>query len=473
MSINILNTTKTIAVSNIKIVRENKKNYVYVPVSNALFEIDDTIHFILTSKLKSTTEIYNQLKDKINEIEFKNIIDALIENKLINYVEEKTLISTEKFKNISAITLMMVQECNLRCKYCYAGDGEYNEKGRMSLKTAIAAVDFLIAQSGNRNNLSIVFFGGEPLLNFDVLKKIVEYANTQSELYNKNISYSMTCNGTLINKDITKFIVENKIAVQVSVDGNENAHDINRFYGNKKGSYEVIIKRTEELRNKRKLGVRSTITPENTDLVEIYNHLFDLNFRSIYAAPAIQMFTEEQFIELNESYNSLIQYFEELVENEEFHKAVKINNIMKNLERIHAGYESTYSCGAEVNFLAVDINGDFYPCHRFVNNKEYKQGDIFEGVNEVSKTDFLMEAHVSNRLNCNSCWAKNLCGGGCHHENLEMTGKVTNPPKQYCTLTRKQLEGCLHLYLRLTEEQKEILLEKNKEKEFVRNGNQN
>ncbi|MGE7693623.1 PapB family radical SAM/SPASM ranthipeptide maturase [Lysinibacillus sp. NPDC094177] len=473
MSIHMETSKKEIKVSNIKMLEDNHKKYIYVPSINGLFEIDDTIYYILSSHNKSMAEIYNQLKEKIEENEFYNIIDSLIENKIINDTNEKKPLETEKIKNISALTLMMVQECNLRCKYCYAGDGEYNEKGRMSIKTAKSTIDYLMVQSGERDDLSIVFFGGEPLLNFSVIKQTVEYAKLQAKLHNKKIGFSMTCNGTLINKEITKYILENNIAVQVSVDGNQDEHDFNRFYGNKKGSYDVIINRTKELREQKQLGVRATITPENVDLVEIYNHLFELNFRSIYAAPAIQMFSEEQFTDLSESYNTLISYFEELVNNKEYYKAVKLNNIMKNLERIHIGHESTYFCGAEVNFLAVDINGDLYPCHRFVNNKEYKQGNIFEGINSISKSEFLAEAHVSNRLNCNNCWAKNLCGGGCHHENLEMTGKVTMPPLHYCILTQKQLEATLYLYLRLTEEQREILLEKKNTKEFVRNGNQN
>lgn len=187
----------------------------------------------------------------------------------------------------------------------------------------------------------------------------------------------------------------------------------------------------------------------------------------------MQMFTEDQFIELSKSYNELIYYFEYLVNRREYSKAVKLNNIMKNLERIHIGHESTYFCGAEVNFLAVDINGDLYPCHRFVNNKEYKQGNIFEGTYSIARSKFLEEAHVSNRLNCTKCWAKNLCGGGCHHENLESTGKVTTPPLHYCILTQKQLEATLHLYLRLSDEQRELLLEKKNTREFVKNGNQN
>lgn len=363
---------------------------------------------------------------------------------------------------------MMVQECNLRCKYCYAGDGEYNEKGRMSLETATKAVDYLIGQSGERHDLTIVFFGGEPLLNFDVIKKTVEYANVQEKLKGKKIKYSMTCNGTLINEEITKFIIENKIAVQISVDGNENAHDLNRFYGNGKGSYETIIKRTEDLRELKLLGVRATLTPENKDLVEVYTHLFDLDFKWVFASPAIQMFTKEQYVNLHENYKSLISYFEGLVQSKDYERAKKIKNIMKNLERIHTGRKTSHFCGAETNLLAVDINGDLYPCHRFVNNKEYKQGNVFDGINYEIKESFLIEAHVSNRTACNSCWAKNLCGGGCHHENLETTGKVNTPSHQYCVLTKKQLELCLQLYLRLTEEEKKIILEK---KELVKNGN--
>lgn len=464
---------KKIKVSNFKELEVNHKKYIYVPNTNGLFEIDDIIYSILSSDNKSIVEVFNQLKDKIAENEFNNIIESLIENRIINDTTDRNAVNEENVKNISALTLMMVQECNLRCKYCYAGDGEYNEKGRMSIIIAKSAIDYLLEQSGDRDDLSIVFFGGEPLLNFPVIKQVVEYANHKVKLHNKKIGFSMTCNGTLINKEITKFILDNNIAVQVSVDGTKSEHDINRFYGNKKGSYDVILNRTKELREQKQLGVRATITPNNVDLVNIYEHLFDLNFRSIYAAPAMQMFTEDQFIELSKSYDELICYFEYLVNKKEYYKAVKLNNIMKNLERIHIGHESTYFCGAEVNFLAVDINGDLYPCHRFVNNKEYKQGNIFERTYSIAKSKFLEEAHVSNRLNCNKCWAKNLCGGGCHHENLESTGKVTTPPLHYCILTQKQLEATLHLYLRLSDEQRELLLEKKNTREFVKNGNQN
>lgn len=251
--------------------------------------------------------------------------------------------------------------------------------------------------------------------------------------------------------------MEHNIYVQVSVDGNKEAHDYNRFYGNKSGSYETIMNKTKTLRDQKQLGVRATITPTNTDYVNIYNHLFSKNFRSVYASPAITMFSHEEFIKLIEKFKDLLIYFEKLIRLKEYRKAKKVSNVMKHLQRLHKGYESTYSCGAEVNFFAVDINGDLYPCHRFVNNKEYKQGNVYFDLDDKRKKKFLVEAHTSNRDNCNNCWARNLCGGGCHHENYEVSGRIGSPPLQYCVLTKLQLEEIIKVYLNLTEKDKEII----------------
>ncbi len=151
---------KKIKVSSFKELEVNHKKYIYVPNTNGLFEIDDIVYSILSSDNKSIVEVFNQLKEKIAENEFNNIIQSLIENRIINDTTESNAVNEENVKNISALTLMMVQECNLRCKYCYAGDGEYNEKGRMSIMTAKSAIDYLLEQSGDRDDLSIVFFGG-------------------------------------------------------------------------------------------------------------------------------------------------------------------------------------------------------------------------------------------------------------------------------------------------------------------------
>ncbi|CAH1191141.1 SPASM domain-containing protein [Paenibacillus sp. JJ-223] len=449
---------KRIRPADVLLLEHNSNSYAYVPGRNALYEIDSNLEMILRSDNEIVSVIYDNLPLPLEKGEFLDVIHSLIENEMINQERKTKEIETAHFRSISALTLMMVQECNLKCTYCYAGDGEYNEKGKMNFETAKRSVDFLIQNSGDIEELTLVFFGGEPLLNFETIEQVVYYANKLAETHHKKIKYSMTCNGTLITPKIIEFIRAHDMYVQISVDGQKAAHDQNRFYGNKKGSYEIIMNRTEELRNKNQLGVRSTLTPDNTNYTEIYQHLFSLNFRSAFLAPAMQMFNSESFEELGVEYEILTQYFLELIEEREYGKAKKINNIMKYLQRLHSGFESTYSCGAEVNFFAVDIHGDLYPCHRFVNNKNYKQGNIYSEIDHYKKKDFLLEAHTSNRKNCNYCWARNLCGGGCHHENYELTGAVTSPPVDYCKLTKTQLNSIFHLYLTLTEEEKEILL---------------
>ncbi|OWA35512.1 hypothetical protein B9G55_12815 [Saccharibacillus sp. O16] len=433
-------------------------SYIYVPETNGLFEVDDNIKAILSSKDTSILDMKKMLPTYLEDQAYYDLIDSLKENKLINCAPRTINTHLESKSAIKALTLMMVQECNLKCTYCYAGDGEYNERGKMDFQTAKQAVDYLIKASGDREEITIIFFGGEPLLNFKVIEKLVPYANQEAVKNNKKLSYSMTCNGTLLSKKITDFISKYNIAVQISVDGNKESHDRNRFYGNKTGSYEVILEKTAELRSKHKLGVRSTITPENKDYSNIYEHLFSLNFKSAYVAPAMQMFDESEFIKLSEEYDKLAEFFLNLVQNKKYVEAKKINNIMKFLQRLHEGYESTYACGAELNFLAVDINGDLYPCHRFVNNKNYKQGNVFSGLNEIRKSEFLNEAHTLNRTNCKECWARNLCGGGCHHENYEISGEIATTPSHYCALTKKQLESTFKLYLQLSEEEREKVL---------------
>lgn len=456
----MINTKEIIYTANFKYITYNSKQYIYIANTNGLFEIDSNIKKILDSNSKSIETIYKQLPHKITYLKYKSIIQDLIDNKLISFNLIPIKKSDEEIhshNNITALTLMMVQECNLKCSYCYAGDGEYNEKGRMNEEIAKYAVDFLFENSGETQDLTLIFFGGEPLLNFENIKRTVLYANQKALQLGKNIHYSMTCNGTLLSNKVTNFILEHNISVQVSVDGNKEAHDSRRFYENKTGSYENIIKKTKLLRDKNKLGVRATITPDNKDYLEIYTHLDALKFRSIYASPAMSMFTDDAFVDLSKEFTELIMYFSNLIQEKKYSKAKEISNIMKMLRKIHLGTPSTYSCGAEVNFFAVDIVGDLYPCHRFVSNKEYKQGNIFKGVNPNKKKDFLIEAHTTNRDNCNNCWAKNLCGGGCHHENYDISGSIKSPPPQYCKLTKRELEEALKLYISLSETDKTMI----------------
>lgn len=267
----------------------DEKIYLYTINTSGLFEIDNITKAILACEGMTIGEACKRLQETITREEVVNILSEMsLAGFMRNSIRQNDFLDKEVNKKISAIILMVVQECNLRCVYCYGNGGEYTNKGIMSEKTAFDSVDFLINNSDDEE-LFITFFGGEPLLNFKLIKEVVEYCKKREIDTRKKFRYSITTNGTLINKEIEEFLKDNKFIIQISIDGEKEKHNANRYDINGIGSYETVIKKTENLRKDSLVSARATISSNNMGYVEIFEHLVSLGFCVVPIAIAKNM----------------------------------------------------------------------------------------------------------------------------------------------------------------------------------------
>ncbi|WP_328801493.1 radical SAM protein [Paenibacillus sp. LX16] len=453
----------------VKIIEQNEKLYLYNIKTNGLFQIDDVVVDICNSEGKEIEEIYELLKHRSSREEVDRLLASLEEasviyNKDLSIQKECKSCNDEQV-SLSSIILMLVQECNLRCSYCYGGDGEYNDRGRMDTETALKAVDYLFNHSGEEEELNICFFGGEPLLNIEVIKEVVAYTKLKQEKSNKRVTYSMTTNGTLISKEIENFLLDHHISIQISLDGDQMTHDFNRYYQNRKGTYEIILNRTESLRKKGVITARATISPVQLDITHTLTHLMGIGIRHVAMYPAVEMLSEEDFEKYAQEFTKLVVHFESLLQAKKYGEARQISNILKYLKMIHSSSKRDYFCGAVSHMLAVDVHGNLYPCQRFVNEKDYSLGNVREGMDVRKKSGMLSEMRLEKRTVCGECWAKNLCGGGCPQENMVLSGSINEPVDKYCNFTRSAIMDCMELYLRLTKEDKKNLFSAKRQRE--------
>lgn len=439
-----------------RIFNEDSGSYLYSLNNNKIFEIDEKVEKLLNQEGKDFEQAYHNVADVFTEQEFSEVISQMEEAFFIKTAEADLKIEKAYTKempdSISSITLMIVQECNMRCSYCYGEAGEYHDRGKMKFSTAQKAIDFLLANSQTKE-LSICLFGGEPLLNFNLFKQVVAYCKEKEAETDKIFRFTTTTNGTLINEEIERFFTENKITVQISLDGDRETHDRNRYFQNRIGSYDMIVENTKNMRENSAISCRATITKKGFDLVSNFEHLYDLNFRAIPMSPAYNLLKDEDYPALTEEYNRLIDHYEQLIKKGDRDRYSKLSIFTGFMRKIHQGSTRALPCGVGWNMYAIDINGDIYPCHRFVSNKEYVLGNI--NTKAERRDSFIEEINVSNHKQCDDCWARNLCIGGCPNENLNLTGNVTEMSEPVCDLTKNIFERLIRLYIRLTPEEKE------------------
>lgn len=444
-----------------KIFELDNKKFIYTTNIGGIYEIDDSLLRVLNEEGKELEEIYNNLKDTLNKDEIDKILKSMKDLKLLKSEDDDIIENDDKSEplHMQGITLMICQDCNMRCSYCFAGDGEYNNKGYMELSTAKKSIDFLVKNSTS-DKLSVCLFGGEPFLHFDLFKNIVEYCKSIEPLVNKEFSITTTTNGTLLNKEIEDYLLKNKVTVQLSIDGDQKTHDSNRYFANKVKSYDRIMEKTKNMREKGLISSRATVTNNNLDMVGIFEHLYSLNFRAIPFVPAYNSLTKNNFEEVKNAYINLIDYFEKLIKSGDYDKVKKMSIIKSSLNKVHKGCDRNISCGVGNSSCAVDINGDLYPCHRFVSSEEFKIGSIYIGFEGREK--FIDSINVENKDECKNCWAKNLCVGGCPNETIGYMNDTSEDKFDICEITKFINESLIKLYVRLTEDEKLNLFGKEK-----------
>ena len=358
----------------------------------------------------------------------------------------------EEFSNnrqtvVKALCLHIAHDCNLACRYCFAGEGEYHgRRALMSYEVGKKALDFLIANSGSRKNLEVDFFGGEPLMNWQVVKDLVKYGREQEKLHNKKFRFTLTTNGVLLNDEVMEFCNKEMGNVVLSVDGRKEVHDYMRPFRKGAGSYDLIMPKFQkfaESRNQDKYYVRGTFTHHNLDFSKDVLHLADLGFKQISVEPVVAADTEEYAIreedipQIMEEYDTLAK---EMIKREKEGKGFNFFHFMIDLTGGPCVYKRLSGCGSGTEYLAVTPWGDFYPCHQFVGEEQYLMGNVDEGITKPEIQKEFGGCNVYTKKDCKDCFARFYCSGGCPANSYNFHGTIDDSYDLSCDMERKRVE---------------------------------
>ncbi len=443
----------------------NGYNIVLDVNGGAVHVLDNVAYDLLDFyKEKSKEEILEILKSKYQE---EKINEAYEE--ILNLEKEGLLYTEDTYQYhpsfvhrepvVKALCLNVAHDCNLKCKYCFAAQGDFGgEKELMSFEVGKAAIDYLIANSGSRKNLEIDFFGGEPLMNFEVVKQLVDYGRSVEKDYNKNIRFTITTNGVLLNDEIIDYINENMHNVVLSLDGRKEVNDNMRPTLNDKGSYDITLPRFKKLVEKRAKDkyyyIRGTFTRDNLDFSKDVMHFADLGFKLTSVEPVVgdesnpYALREEDLPKIFEEYEKFaVEYADRQLQGDGF----KFFHFMIDLNQGPCVIKRITGCGAGNEYLSVTPNGDIYPCHQFVGNEEFKMANIFdeEIVLPENLKNMFREAHVYTKEECKQCWNKFYCSGGCHANAINFNNDISKPYELGCEMQRKRTECSIMIQAKL------------------------
>ena len=352
---------------------------------------------------------------------------------------------------VKALCLLVAHTCDLNCSYCFASQGKFHGKeGIMTIETAKRAIDFLVENSGNRRNLEVDFFGGEPLLNFELCKETVAYARSIEKAHNKNFRFTLTTNGVKLTDEVIEWANKECYNVVLSLDGRKEVHDRFRVDRAGRGSYDRIVPNFQkfvESRGDKSYYMRGTFSHYNTDFTnDIFHMADDLGFSELSMEPVVtdpsspSALTEEDLPVLYEQYEILAK---DMLRREKDGKPITFYHYMIDLEHGPCVYKRVSGCGSGTEYMAVTAWGDLYPCHQFVNDPEYKLGNIWDGVQHENIRDEFKECNVYSRPECKECWARMYCAGGCAANALHATGDIHGVYEYGCKLFRKRMECAL------------------------------
>ncbi len=431
---------------------------IVVDVNGGAVHVVDEITFDVLDyyELDDAEKIAKKLpKYKLDEIkETFDEIKSLVEDGLLyspdNYLD------IDAFKNrepvVKAMCLHIAHDCNLKCKYCFASQGDFGgAKSIMSFEVGKKALEYLVDNSGSRKNLEVDFFGGEPLMNFEVVKQIVEYGNELAKEKGKNFRFTITTNGVLLDDEIIDYVNEHMHNVVLSLDGRKSINDDMRPTLNDKGSYDIIVPKFQKLIEKRKdkyYYVRGTFTRDNMDFSKDVLHFKDLGFDLTSVEPVVgdesnpYALREEDLPKILDEYEKLaVEYSKMRVNNEPF----RFFHFMVDLSQGPCVIKRMTGCGAGNEYLAITPEGDIYPCHQFVGQEEFKMGNVMTDKVELPKEmqETFKEAHIYAKDECSKCWAKFYCSGGCHANAFNFNNDILKPYDLGCQMQRKRLECAL------------------------------
>ena len=447
----------------------NGYNIILDQNSGCVHSVDEATYDIITMYESHTKDeikkyILNKYKtdddvtEKDIELCFDDIEALKADGRL--FAQDTFEATAKQFKKrqgvIKAICLHVAHDCNLACKYCFAGKGEYDgPKGLMSLETGKRALDFLIEQSGTRRNLEVDFFGGEPLLNWEVCKELVKYGREQEKKYNKNFRFTLTTNGILINDDVIDFCNKEMGNVVLSLDGRKSTNDAMRVSRNGKGSYDLIVDKFKKFADSRNYYMRGTYTRNNLDFANDIIHMADLGFKELSIEPVVSdpkepyALREEDLSILKEQYQILA---DEMLRRYRNGNGFTFYHYMIDLDAGPCIVKRVSGCGVGTEYMAVTPTGELYPCHQFVGDEKFLLGDIWKGVTNKKVLEQFEECNVYSHKECKDCFAKLYCSGGCAANAYHTTGSVNGVYNFGCELHRKRIECAIMLKVAEAEE---------------------
>ena len=402
----------------------------------------------------SEQEIVDRLKDQYPEADIRTSVSECEKLK-----EQGMLFTRDIYENIideftenrqtvvKALCLHIAHDCNLACRYCFAEEGEYHgRRALMSFEVGKKALDFLVANSGNRVNLEVDFFGGEPLMNWDVVKQIVEYARSKEEEYGKKFRFTITTNGMLLDDEKIDYINKEMSNVVLSIDGRKEVNDRMRVKVDGTGCYDRIVKNYKKLVEKRgdkEYYVRGTYTNYNLDFSEDVIHLYKQGFDQVSVEPVMEdesveyAITEKDLDKIYEEYDKLVDKIANIKKNGGF---INFFHFMIDLDQGPCVIKRLRGCGSGNEYVAITPDGDIYPCHQFVGHEEYKMGNLEEGTFNTDIKKEFAGCHVYSKPSCRDCWAKFYCSGGCNANNYIYNGDIHKAYELSCKIMRKRLE---------------------------------
>lgn len=435
--------------------------------SGAIHVVDDVTYDVIALYEGHTREeIVNSLRERYPETEVE---EALDEVQML--VDNEELFTKDTYENyimdfkkrptvVKALCLHIAHDCNLACQYCFAEEGEYHgRRALMSFEVGKKAFDFLIANSGNRRNLEVDFFGGEPLMNWQVVKDLVAYGREQEKLHDKKFRFTLTTNGVLLNDEVMEFCNREMGNVVLSIDGRKEVHDKMRPFRKGAGSYDLIVPKFQqfaESRHQDKYYVRGTFTHYNLDFSEDVLHLADLGFKQISVEPVVAepkepyAIREEDLPKLFEEYDKLAV---EMIRRHKSGEDFNFFHFMIDLEGGPCVAKRLSGCGSGTEYLAVTPWGDFYPCHQFVGNEKFLLGNVDEGILNTDIRDEFKCCNVYAKEKCRKCFARFYCSGGCAANAYNFSGDICGAYDIGCELQKKRIE-CAIMIKAAEEEQK-------------------
>ena len=450
----------------------NGYNIVIDTCSGSVHSVDDVAYDIIAMyKQKSENEIAEIILEKYKaqpDVTLDEVAECIEDIKALegdgklfsSDVYESLAIDFKNNSNVvKAMCLHVAHTCNLNCSYCFASQGKYKcDRALMSFEVGKQAFDFLIANSGTRKNLEVDFFGGEPLMNWDVVKQLVEYARSIEKQHNKNFRFTLTTNGVLLDDEIIDYLNKEMCNVVLSLDGRRDVHDHFRKYYNGKGSYDDIVPKFQHLVEKRggkDYYMRGTFTHNNVDFFEDIKHMASLGFKELSMEPVVcapgdpYALTEEDMPRLFEQYEKLAI---EMIKRKKAGNGFTFYHYMIDLTEGPCIYKRITGCGSGTEYMAVTPWGELYPCHQFVGDSRYSLGDVWKGVTNKAAQDEFRTCNAYSRPECKDCWAKLYCSGGCAANSYHATGKISGVYEYGCELFKKRIECAIMIKVAEAEE---------------------